>query len=387
MTSPASILIASFSGRALATSARRAGLRPLVVDAFGDVDTRQVADKIRVLPGAFQHGFRAKTLLPALRDLTEEATSSLVGLVLGSGFEDKPRLIATLAKNFKLLGCSSDTVRACKNPFHLHDALTKHQIPTPPVANAPPNGSTRRWLRKHIGATGGGHISDAATADPSHPNTYVQGYIQGRSISALCLANGAQGRCDVIGFSEQWCTPTEHQTFRFGGGVGPIELSDDMSDAISRNAEKLSLEFQLQGLVALDYIATEDQTAHLIEVNPRPSATLDLFETNTGDLLTAHIRTCQGASTHTLVPSKTNTSRASSYLYADHGPVSIKDLSWPAWCCDRPSVGTKIPRQGPIATITAQADAPKAAKKLCQTRLGELCDMIYNKEKTEAQPE
>ena len=33
------VLIAGFSGRALAQSARRAGFRPLVVDCFGDADT------------------------------------------------------------------------------------------------------------------------------------------------------------------------------------------------------------------------------------------------------------------------------------------------------------------------------------------------------------
>ena len=49
-----SVLIAAFSGRTLAQSARRAGYEPLVVDAFGDLDTREAAADLRVIDGAME---------------------------------------------------------------------------------------------------------------------------------------------------------------------------------------------------------------------------------------------------------------------------------------------------------------------------------------------
>jgi len=39
----ASLLVVAVSGRALAASARRAGLVPLVADFFADADTRRIA--------------------------------------------------------------------------------------------------------------------------------------------------------------------------------------------------------------------------------------------------------------------------------------------------------------------------------------------------------
>ena len=104
MTGATSVLIAAFSGRSLAQSARRAGYEPLVVDAFGDLDTQEAAADFRVLDGVMETGFRTKPLIAALEDLSRSASSKPIGLVLGSGFEDKPRLVAALASRFRLLG-------------------------------------------------------------------------------------------------------------------------------------------------------------------------------------------------------------------------------------------------------------------------------------------
>lgn len=66
------VLIAGFSGRALAASARRAGYLPLVADAFGDTDTRELATACEVLPSALHKGFRYTTLCAALDRLKSE---------------------------------------------------------------------------------------------------------------------------------------------------------------------------------------------------------------------------------------------------------------------------------------------------------------------------
>ena len=103
------VLIAAFSGRALAQSARRAGYEPLVADAFGDLDTRDAATAFRAIDGAMQTGFHTKSLIQALDALASAAPSPPIGLVLGSGFEDKPRLVAALAK--PISACSARTLR------------------------------------------------------------------------------------------------------------------------------------------------------------------------------------------------------------------------------------------------------------------------------------
>ena len=47
---PEPVLICALSGRALAQAARAAGFAPIVLDAFGDLDTRAVAERWRRMP-------------------------------------------------------------------------------------------------------------------------------------------------------------------------------------------------------------------------------------------------------------------------------------------------------------------------------------------------
>ena len=110
------VLIAAFSGRALAQSARRAGFEPLVADAFGDLDTKEAAAAVRVIDGAMATGFRTKPLVAALDALASSSSTRPIGLVLGSGFEDKPRLIAALGSRYRLIGNDAATYKACKDP-------------------------------------------------------------------------------------------------------------------------------------------------------------------------------------------------------------------------------------------------------------------------------
>ena len=49
---PGDVLVAALSGRALAAAAARAGLRPIVLDLFCDVDTRALAPRSQRLPGS-----------------------------------------------------------------------------------------------------------------------------------------------------------------------------------------------------------------------------------------------------------------------------------------------------------------------------------------------
>ncbi|HEX8417993.1 MAG TPA: tetrahydromethanopterin C1 transfer protein, partial [Methylobacterium sp.] len=81
------ILIAAQSGRALAQAARRAGLRPLVVDLFGDSDTLALAEHHRWAGGRFGSGrLGGEAVLAALDELAGLSRTPPIGIVLGSGF-------------------------------------------------------------------------------------------------------------------------------------------------------------------------------------------------------------------------------------------------------------------------------------------------------------
>ncbi|EIZ84057.1 hypothetical protein WYO_3386, partial [Methylobacterium sp. GXF4] len=147
------ILIAAQSGRALAEAARRAGLRPFVADLFGDSDTLALSEAYRPLPGRFGSRIAADATLAAIDDLAACAGSRL-GIVLGSGFEDAPDLVARIAGHHRLIGADADAVAALKDPLGFAALCDRFRIPHPAIATGPlpdPSG----WLLKRIGGSGG----------------------------------------------------------------------------------------------------------------------------------------------------------------------------------------------------------------------------------------
>ena len=162
------ILIAAQAGRALAQAARRAGLRPYVADLFGDSDTLALSEAYRPLPGRFGSRIAARATLAAIDELAASAGSPM-GIVLGSGFEDAPGLVARIAEQHRLIGANVDAIAALKDPFGFAALCARLGVPHPAVTVDPlpdPSG----WLIKRIGGSGGSHIRPATrgTAPDRH---------------------------------------------------------------------------------------------------------------------------------------------------------------------------------------------------------------------------
>jgi predicted ATP-grasp superfamily ATP-dependent carboligase len=365
------VLIAALSGRALAASARRAGFTPLVVDAFGDCDTRDCAGDLRCLPEVTRTGFRAGPLFAALDDLTSAAAHPPVGLVLGSGFEDVPKLVAGLARRVTLIGNDADQIARAKDPgsfFALLDALG---IAHPETRLDPPP-DLRGWLSKRIGGSGGAHVVPCEAAR-SRRKRYFQRRIAGEPVSILALA----GRNTVRGtlFSRQWSAGVAPRIYRYGGAAGPIRLEPAIASRMTATVETVCGALNLVGLLSFDFVLAAG-TPYLLEVNPRPSATLDIFDDAAGGLFNAHLAACRGSDIALPAP---RGPRAAAILYADQGALTLGDLAWPAWTADRPLPGTRIPRHRPIATVLTSGETATKAEQNCRRRLEELALMLYGR--------
>ena len=143
------VLIAALSGRGLAASARRAGYLPLVADAFGDSDTAELAAAACCVTDAARIGFRAKPVFAALAALEAAAPSPPIGLVLGSGFEDRPKLIAALSRRYRLIGNGAETIARAKNPAGFFALLDTLGIAHPATQLAPPSDDGRLAVEAH----------------------------------------------------------------------------------------------------------------------------------------------------------------------------------------------------------------------------------------------
>lgn len=374
--SVSTVLIAGLSGRALAASARRAGFEPLVADAFADTDTRALAATCEHLPSALWSGFRHDTLLAALDRLAGRAASPPIGLVLAAGFEDDPGLVARLAEHFAILGCSADAIAATKDPERFFPLLAELGIAHPETRRQPPP-DARGWLTKRIGGSGGIHVARCRAKARELPNRYVQREIAGTPVSMTAVV----GKGAAFAFAEPWSAPMPRRPFRHGGLAGSIDLDADLEARLIEIGVDVSRRIGLVGLVSFDLIVA-DGTPHLIEVNPRPGAALDVFDDAEGTLFKAHLAAARGEDpTPVLQRHWRPAPRAAAVLYADAGPLNVPEIAWPGWTTDRPAAGTRIKTHSPIATVHAAADTATSAKALVKLRLGELQGLLYGRQK------
>ncbi len=377
----ASVLIAALTGRALAASARRAGFEPLVVDAFGDEDARAGAAAFTRLDEVTRTGFRARPLLAALEALAKPAAHPPVGLVLGSGFEDTPKLVDTLARHFPLIGNGGDAIARSKHPASFFPLLDRLSIPHPETRLDPPL-HPEAWLSKRIGGSGGAHILPCAAAKVRR-GRYYQRRMEGTPVSLLAVA--ARDALHIVGFSRQWTVGGAVRPYRYGGATGPVALGPSLEERMTAVAEAVCRELALAGLVSLDFLLANG-VPHLLEVNPRAGATIDVFDDAIGALFQAHVAACRGLPV--VLPAATAGARAAAVLYAGSSPLIVGPTPWPDWSADRPPPGTRIPGYRPIATVFADGADAAEAELNCVRRLDELAHMLYararNRERTHA---
>lgn len=356
----AAILIAAISGRALAESARRGGYVPLVTDFFGDQDTLLIADAYVRLNGELAQGIEERAVVGALEKLCERRRP--VGIVCGTGFERRPQILQILAERWRLFGNDAKTVATVKNPATLSSLCADLAIPFPQWSLSKPS-APAEWLAKRQGGAGGSHIRPAQQAHRARGDIYYQRRVLGDPVAALFLADGE--RAGILGFSTQWSSPTPHLPFRYGGAVRPATLAPSTAKSLSTVVDRLARALALVGLNSADFLVDRERF-WLLEINPRPGATLDIFEPPEGSLFAMHMAACRG--TLPAAPRYPEGARASAIVYAENDIPSVPALDWPDWTADRPAAGSTIKAGQPLCTVYAQGAATEAAKAIADQR-------------------
>jgi uncharacterized protein len=356
----AAVLIAAVSGRALTASARRGGYLPLVADFFGDQDTVAAAQGHVTLCGELARGFREHELMAALERLASRHAP--IGIVCGTGFEDRPQLLACLAQRWPLFGNSADKVTRAKDPEIFAAYCRDCDIAHPCVSLSPP-AARNSWVAKRRGGSGGQHVA-AASAKEFGDGVYYQSRVRGTPVSVLLLANGVSAI--VLGFSRQWASPAPRQPFRYGGAVRPADIAPALAERLAQAACRLAAALSLVGLNSADFMVDGDDFC-ILEINPRPGATLDIFEAEGGSLFSLHMGACAGD----LIDDapRLDGAKASAIFYADRDVVAPERFEWPNWSSDRPNAGIAIKAGEPLCTVHAGAATGAEARALVDERL------------------
>lgn len=356
------LLIAAISGRALAAAARRAGYRPLVADMFCDTDTVALAERTMKIPGDLQSGIDGAPLIEALRALAGEDRPAAI--VLGSGFERQTEIVDEIARHFPLAGNGGAAIRRVKDPQTLAADCAELGVPHPEFRwDLPPD--PENWIVKTAGGAGGGHVR-RVNGKPLEPGRYFQRFIRGDSVSALFVGDGKSAR--IVGFSRQWASPSPAAPYRYGGAVRLRRFDRRDAAAIGGWLTGMTGKAGLIGLCSADFIRGTDGY-QLVEINPRPGATLDIFDSEDAPLMEAHLSASKGEPYN--LP-RFEDCMASMITYATASVPHFPTMAWPDWTADRQSPGTRLSPGDPVCTVFARGSNAGATRKIVKAQARKL---------------
>jgi uncharacterized protein len=341
--------VVAVSARMLAELAAADGYQVTALDRFGDVDLRAVA------PGATAPSSEALAALAA--DIDADA------VVYGAGFENRPDLVSRLAEGRELLGTPPALLPAVRDPSAVGAAARAAGARAPetrPVAELP--GATGRgaWLRKPLQSGGGRGVRRWAGGRLA-PTEILQRRVDGLSCSAVAIADGR--RAAVLGLTEQL-----HRRPGFGwlGNATPPRLPDAELDELDGQlravCDEVAARFGVRGAFGVDAV-WDARHAWVLEVNPRPPASLELFGPGCFE---AHVRGARGLglpSAGTLPA--TRCAKVKLVLFADRDLRAPDPGWWPEGLArDIPRAGETIKRGAPVCTlISTGAGVPELVER------------------------
>jgi predicted ATP-grasp superfamily ATP-dependent carboligase len=371
MTVSPAIIVMGYSARALAASAAHAGFAPLSIDVFGDDDMREMSLASVTLEGGLSNGLTPDKVCGAVEMLID--VHRPIGLVYGAGFEHQPETIAAIAQRTRVFGNAAETLKRAKDPVALAQVCEVNSVRHPAIALETP-GEPELWLVKRRGGAGGAHIAVAGAVSRASPECYFQRRVAGESISALFLAS--ERKTEIVGLSMQWTAPTPESPFRYGGAAGPVDIDRAQAEEIARSVAAIASELDLVGLNSADFLISTD-AVWLIEINPRPGATLDVFESNEAPLFARHVAACEG---RRMPASSSFAIKAAETVYAPHELAVCEGLDWPDWAVDLSPPGTRFSAGDPVCTVLAPGATVDLARVCASERARSIIALVREAE-------
>lgn len=364
-------LIVGFSTRAIAESAVQRGYPVITLDYFGDRDQRALVQNYSLLRD-FDLPYSAQALLEASRALEFEAVAYIANL------ENYPDVVASLAQGRRLLGNTPDTLRQVRDWHTLREFCRAAEIPLPTTLL--PGEESRadpalRWLCKPAQG-GGGHGIRFWNGEPLDARYVLQAYVPGQPASAAFLADGRHSI--VIGLTEQLIGREELgcQGFAWCGNIWPLMLPQGGRRAlwqeIERMVARLTRRFNLRGANGIDLVMGKDLDGRLrpflIEVNPRYTASMELFERALDlNIFSLHIEAMNGHLPDGHLPDGhlpnrpfphmqfPNTCLGKGIVYTKSGATMPDTAEWVVkGRRDVPFTGEHIPAGHPVCTLLAE---------------------------------
>ncbi len=267
------ILIVGASTRAAAFSAVRTGLRVAAADLFADWDLASVAETAVI------------ENWPADIEGWAEQFAPSVPLVYTGGLENHPVLLDRIARSRQVAGVVGDSLRSVRNPEKLSELMSAHGVPIARLGGTELDRS-RRWLVKPRNGGGGRGIRPLTTeATSASSDDYLQEFVDGTAGSAAYLASG-DGEVELIGTCESLRgLHPDADPFAYFGSI----VRRDWAPTMLEHAGRVLATIGLRGLFGIDFVRRESGECVVLELNPRYTASMELYELSQGRSLVAEL--------------------------------------------------------------------------------------------------
>jgi uncharacterized protein len=323
------VLVVAVSARMLAELAVADGYEVIAFDHFGDVDLRAIA------PGATAP--RNEALVTLAAEVQADA------VVYGAGFENRPDLVRRLADGRELLGTPPERLADVRDPWSL-GAAARAAGACFPETRAGATSYAGAWLRKPRRG-GGGRGVRQWKGGALRSGEILQRHVPGLSCSAVAIGDGR--RATVLGVTEQL-----HRSRGFGWMGNLVEPRLPASELAELDGRlravcaEVVARFGVRGAFSVDAI-WDGRDAWVLEVNPRPPASLELFGPGCFD---AHVRGARGLDVSGFSPG--HGASVKLVLYADRDVRAPDPGWWPTGLVrDVPHAGEQIKRGSPVCTL------------------------------------
>jgi predicted ATP-grasp superfamily ATP-dependent carboligase len=344
------------SARMLAQLAVADGYEVIALDRFGDVDLRAVA------PGATAPNSRGLARCAADHDAA--------AVVYGAGFENRPDLVRRLADGRELLGMPPELLADVRDPSAVRAAALAAGARAPEtrapgdLAGPAERGARERgpdaWLRKPR-RSGGGRGVRMWRGGAMRPTEVLQRHVGGLSCSAVAIGDG-RGAV-VLGLTEQLHLGSG---FAWMGNVTPPRLPDpqlaELDGQLRAVCTEVAARFGVRGAFGVDAI-WDGRDTWVVEVNPRPTASLELFGPGSFE---AHVQGARGLRLPVagVAPARC-CAAVKLVLFAPRTVRAPEPGWWPAGLVrDIPHAGETIKRGAPVCTlVSASPDVPELMQR------------------------
>ena len=266
------LIVAGASVRQFVVGASQAGIDCLAIDLFCDWDTKKSCETITI--SKFDDLPELLSRLPRSR------------FIFPGGLENHFETLQAAAEYHQLLGPRPSDVRRSKDVMQLQAVCSTAEIAFPKTILTLPKTADKKWLIKPLSSAGGHAIEVLGRQKLEHEN-YLQAFVHGHSYSAVFRSlshTGDKRQTTLIGTTEQLIGEPEFcsRPFAYCGSIGPISLPAPIQSELQRMGEIVASEFSLDGIFGIDFIVAADtgnnELPVLIEINPRVTASCELFE-------------------------------------------------------------------------------------------------------------